>query len=276
MNEQALVFLQVVLGNSGSVDHAASQIWNLRFDSAKGSHLNKSVHFLNGYSLSCLLKDQKVAQSMRFAAIVFPDGHSIIRLGQLLGVGSRRAQVVPGPDLFDYAMSSPWFREAKHLIVGTDDDRSREYLHRLNQQFSNCPKVQLIDPGLLEVTPTWLESIRSKVDDADFVWLALGTPKQDLAANDFAAHSSSVFLAIGAAFDFAVGRQRRAPKVIRLLKIEWLYRLSSNPSRLLKRYVISQQSINCALMLWPFLSMSRRRNSKLMSSLGHILSAEKV
>ncbi len=67
--------------------------------------------------------------------------------------------------------------------------------------------------------------------------LALGTPKQE---RWIAAHVGRlgvpVAVGVGAAFDFLVGGQRRAPRWMRAAGAEWLHRAVSQPRRLVPRY----------------------------------------
>jgi N-acetylglucosaminyldiphosphoundecaprenol N-acetyl-beta-D-mannosaminyltransferase len=44
---------------------------------------------------------------------------------------------------------------------------------------------------------------------------------------------------VGASFDFAAGRVKRAPRWIQKIGFEWLFRLVQNPRRLWKRYLFS-------------------------------------
>jgi len=46
-----------------------------------------------------------------------------------------------------------------------------------------------------------------------------------------------VILCIGAAGDFMADMPKRAPKVIRRAKLEWLYRVGQEPARLGPRYL---------------------------------------
>jgi len=48
---------------------------------------------------------------------------------------------------------------------------------------------------------------------------------------------------IGAAIDFEAGVQKRAPKWINRLGLEWLYRLCSDPKRMFKRYLINDMKV---------------------------------
>ena len=71
----------------------------------------------------------------------------------------------------------------------------------------------------------------------DIVFLALGTPKQELW---IARHRNEldfgVALCVGAAIDFFAGVQRRCPKIVARLGAEWIWRLLREPRRLGRRY----------------------------------------
>ena len=72
----------------------------------------------------------------------------------------------------------------------------------------------------------------------DLVFVALGSPKQELWADSCRdLLHPAVLVSIGAALDFIAGSQRRAPRWVRALALEWLYRALSNPVRLGPRYL---------------------------------------
>lgn len=76
-----------------------------------------------------------------------------------------------------------------------------------------------------------------KASGAGLCFLALGAPKQEL----FAARAQQAlphmgFLSIGAGLDFLAGQQKRAPRLVQRLALEWLWRLMGSPKRLAARY----------------------------------------
>lgn len=72
---------------------------------------------------------------------------------------------------------------------------------------------------------------------ASLCFLALGAPKQELLAARGSEFAPSVgFASIGAGLDFLAGTQTRAPRWVRAMAIEWVWRLMLNPKRLWKRY----------------------------------------
>ena len=84
----------------------------------------------------------------------------------------------------------------------------------------------------------------------DFIWVGLGTPKQQLWIHD---HKSDirrgVILAVGFAFDVNAGTKRDAPLWIQRSGLTWLFRLASEPRRLLTRYV-SYNSLFLFYLCW--------------------------
>lgn len=87
--------------------------------------------------------------------------------------------------------------------------------------------------------------------NADFLWVGLGAPKQEIwmAAHEGRVHS--VMLGVGAGFDFHAGTVKRAPIWMQKCGLEWFYRLMQDPKRLWKRYFITN-----AKFLW-FLIMRK-------------------
>ena len=84
-------------------------------------------------------------------------------------------------------------------------------------------------------------------------FLAMGAPRQErFAARGRAAAPEAGFVSIGAGLDFFAGHQRRAPRWVRRIAMEWLWRMLSNPRRLALRY------LRCGLVLpWLFAQSAR-------------------
>ncbi len=71
----------------------------------------------------------------------------------------------------------------------------------------------------------------------DIVFLALGTPKQELwIARHRGEIEFSVALCVGAGIDFFAGVQQRCPKFLAGIGAEWIWRLLREPKRLGRRY----------------------------------------
>jgi N-acetylglucosaminyldiphosphoundecaprenol N-acetyl-beta-D-mannosaminyltransferase len=79
----------------------------------------------------------------------------------------------------------------------------------------------------------------------DIALLCVGFPAQALIADQIAALGcrSGVALCVGASIDFLTGAQRRAPGWLQRLGLEWAYRLTTQPRRLWRRYLIESPQI---------------------------------
>lgn len=53
----------------------------------------------------------------------------------------------------------------------------------------------------------------------------------------------TTFFGVGAAFDFLAGDRRRAPRPLRRLGLEWLFRLVQEPRRLGRRYLLGVPTV---------------------------------
>jgi N-acetylglucosaminyldiphosphoundecaprenol N-acetyl-beta-D-mannosaminyltransferase len=75
---------------------------------------------------------------------------------------------------------------------------------------------------------------------ANVLAVGVGSPKQELFIAEIKGSIPSVNLifAIGATIDFISGNQKRAPRFMQKLALEWLFRFIQEPKRMFKRYFI--------------------------------------
>ncbi len=122
---------------------------------------------------------------------------------------------------------------------------------------------------------------RINQSEATVLAVGLGAPKQEkwIVKHKHKLNNIKVFLAIGASIDFEAGEKPRSPEWMSKLGIEWLYRLSCEPKRLWKRYLVDdlpfvwlviKQSLN--LYRSPqFSQFSSATNRLQMPLLGQVL-----
>ncbi len=68
--------------------------------------------------------------------------------------------------------------------------------------------------------------------------IALGAPKQEMFAARGREQAPGVgFVSIGAGLDFLSGHQVRAPRFMRMMAMEWLWRALQSPGRMIPRYL---------------------------------------
>ncbi|HZD95216.1 MAG TPA: WecB/TagA/CpsF family glycosyltransferase [Candidatus Sulfotelmatobacter sp.] len=79
---------------------------------------------------------------------------------------------------------------------------------------------------------------RIKQSGAQIVFVGLGCPRQEVWAYEFRDRLQMPIIAVGAAFPFLAGTLRQAPEWMQDRGLEWLFRLSIEPRRLWKRYLL--------------------------------------
>jgi len=88
-----------------------------------------------------------------------------------------------------------------------------------------------------------------KNNPARYVILCVGSPQQEMVAKAAADLEGTVGLGlcVGASLDFLTGRQKRAPKWVQNMRMEWFFRLLSEPRRLWKRYLVEGPKV---FLIW--------------------------
>lgn len=81
------------------------------------------------------------------------------------------------------------------------------------------------------------EAERIAASGAQVVLVSLGCPKQEKWMAAMKGRIPAVMLGVGGAFLLYAGVDKRAPRWMRNLSLEWLYRLGLEPGRLWKRYL---------------------------------------
>jgi len=111
----------------------------------------------------------------------------------------------------------------------------------------HCP------PFGFERSPEEMERILGLLKSAqpDVVFVGLGFPKQDrLVAQIRQTLPATWFVSCGISFSFLTGEVRRAPRVVQALGLEWVHRLTQEPQRLAKRYLVHGLPFAVRLFAW--------------------------
>jgi hypothetical protein len=104
---------------------------------------------------------------------------------------------------------------------------------------------------------------------ARLVFVGLGCPRQETFAFEFREVLPMPILAVGAAFPFLAGSLPQAPAWMQGAGLEWLFRLTVEPRRLWRRYLLLNPAYMClvalqALRLFRFPTDGRAPVSELL------------
>lgn len=152
--------------------------------------------------------------------------------------GNREIQQCPGADFFESVMKTTANTPIKHYFCGGKPDIAKALKKSCAEKFNNYDVVGTYSPPFREMTDPEFQQLAEsiKASQADVVWIGISTPKQEIFAAQLAAYIQVHFIiTVGAAFDFHSSNLKRAPYLFSYLGIEWLYRLTKEPTRLYKR-----------------------------------------
>jgi N-acetylglucosaminyldiphosphoundecaprenol N-acetyl-beta-D-mannosaminyltransferase len=192
----------------------------------------------NADHIVTLETDLALRAAYESAALVVPDGMPLVWASRLLR-GPLKERVT-GADLMPRLCAVAPAHGLRVFILGGRPGVPEEAARRLQLA---CPGLVVAGayspPFGFERDPVENEAIVAAIrsSGADLVFVGLGAPKQELWMHrHLARFDKGVFLGCGAAVDFCAGAVRRAPQWMQSAGLEWLYRLTQDPSRLAKRY----------------------------------------
>lgn len=198
-------------------------------------------------------------EAYRDAALSIADGMPLVWASRFLG--RTLPERISGSDimgpLFERAAKKKW----RLYFLGAGPGVAEEAARRVTAQYGaqvvgvDSPKIS-IDPDAAENKPV-LERIRAAKPDLLFV--ALGAPKQEIWMHRFSkAYAPAVALGIGAGLDFVAGAVQRAPAWMQKSGLEWAYRLSREPKRLWRRYLVNDPKFLAVLARTMRLPLAER------------------
>ncbi len=182
--------------------------------------------------------NKEFARKVNAADLIVTDGMPLVWMQKLQG--KREANRVRANDLM---ISLCEYAEKNNLKVGFYGGRQEVIEGILQRAKKDFPKLEIsyaYSPPFRSLTEEEDAEIveQIKKSGTQILFMGLGCPKQE---NWMAAHRGkfpAILLGVGASFDFYAGNVRESPEWMGNLGLEWLYRLTQEPKRLWRRYLI--------------------------------------
>ncbi|XAY90774.1 WecB/TagA/CpsF family glycosyltransferase (plasmid) [Sphingomonas parapaucimobilis] len=149
------------------------------------------------------------------------------------------------------------------LMRGFNATQHRPFYLTSNDEVGRALEADLLSRGChLDYTPYFTlpfgferdsgitETILATIEAAapTHLFLGVGSPKSEKWAAQYRDRLAPMYvLPVGAALEFHVGHKRRAPKLIRRIGLESVWRLLSEPRRLWRRYMLDSWTFIAAI-----------------------------
>jgi len=195
-------------------------------------------------------KDQRFLETLGAAEVLAPDGILAIIVARFHGHRIKKQDT--GPDLL-WKFSEVANRLGyKYFFYGDTNKTLNLLSSKINAKFPNLQIVGAVSPPFRPLTQEEDEAMVTAINQAGphVLWVGLGMPTQDQWIYDHR-HVLKVPVAVGtgASFKFASGAVSRAPKLIRNLGFEWLWRLIQEPSRVWRRVFLDSPQFILLVLL---------------------------
>jgi len=179
-------------------------------------------------------KNERLKSVIQRAQLIVPDGTGIVLAQRFLGLGS--GSRVTGIDLFEQLVRHSAEYGDRIFLYGGQPGDAKKTEQSLKLKYPNANIVgadtEILEDGSRLPMETMLERI--KADEPTVIFAALGAPKQELWLDQNLKNLPSVRfgVGIGGAFDVFAGKIKRAPKWLRRVGLEWVWRLICQPWRI--------------------------------------------
>jgi len=218
-----------------------------------------AVHFCTTHTLVLAREDARLDDALETAGLNVADGVPLVWIGRLRGARIGR---VCGLDLMPALVDAGRSQGARHYLYGGAPGIPDVLAERLRERFPGLVIAGVESPPFRPLDPAERQATIERINAArpDFVWVGLGTPKQDLWLADYRDElDAAALLAVGAAFEIVSGTRRRAPRWMQRAGLEWLFRLILEPRRLWRRYAVANVRFVWLVAREEFGRLARRR-----------------
>ncbi|RJP28114.1 MAG: WecB/TagA/CpsF family glycosyltransferase [Candidatus Omnitrophota bacterium] len=209
---------------------AADEIVNLGV-----SGKSKFITYLNAHCFNLFCSNEEYRKYILSADCIYADGQSIVWASKLSG--GRLPERINASDLIEDICLKARAGNMKLFILCHSKETCEKTISNLTREF----------PGL-KISGCYVSGDSGSENDLvniinqykpDILMVGLGPPYQEgFIYRNRNSLNVNLCWAVGGLFDLLSGKFKRAPLWIRKYGLEWLFRLSQEPKRLWRRYLL--------------------------------------
>ncbi|MBT8849092.1 acetyl-mannosamine transferase [Lactobacillus delbrueckii subsp. bulgaricus] len=187
----------------------------------------------------------EIVEVYKHADLILCDDKPLTWIAKWYGTPIR--EKISGSDLFPLLCERAAKKGYKMFFLGAAEGVAAKAAKNLENRYPGLDVCGVYSPPYgFENDGSEMDKITKMIKDAapQILIVGLGAPKQE----KFIYHNRErlgvpVSLGLGASLDFEAGQIKRAPKWMADHGLEWLYRITQDPKRLAKRYLIDDRKI---------------------------------
>lgn len=192
-----------------------------------------------------LERDEELKRVYENASLILTDGKPLIWISNWYKTPIK--EKISGSDLFPRVCDLAAKKGYTMYLLGAAEGVAAKAANNLMNKYKGLNIVGTYSPPFgFEKDKAELKKIESQIQDVhpDILIVGLGCPKQE----KYMYHHCKelgvpISFGLGASIDFEAGNIKRAPKWMSEHGLEWLYRITQDPKRLAKRYLVDDMKI---------------------------------
>lgn len=216
-----------------------------RIDELISENKNAYVVTPNVDHLIQLERGGELCEAYKHADLILTDGKPLIWISKWYGTPIK--EKISGSDLFPKLCELAAKKGYRMFFLGAAEGVAAKAAENLTKRYKGLQVVGTYSPPYgFEKSDEEMNKIVAMIKETKphILIVALGCPKQEL----FILHHGKelgvpLSLGLGASLDFEAGNIKRAPKWMADHGLEWLYRITQDPKRLAKRYLVDDMKI---------------------------------
>jgi N-acetylglucosaminyldiphosphoundecaprenol N-acetyl-beta-D-mannosaminyltransferase len=202
----------------------------------RGSFPAKYVCFANVHMSIEAFNDERFYKVVTEANTVCADGQPLVWASQLLL--KKKTHRLSGMDMLPQMLQHAEENGIRCFFIGGSESAEKLTVEQLKVRW---PKLvfDTYSPPFGEWNQEEWEKQFARINkfDAQWTFVVLGCPKQELWMSKACNNVHGVLFGVGGALPVLLGLQKRAPQWMQRIALEWLFRLIQEPKRMWRRYL---------------------------------------
>lgn len=170
--------------------------------------------------------------------LTVPDGTPLVWIAHFMGY--KNVGRVSGPKLMSEILSISKKINYSHYFFGSTPNVIEKMSAKLKSILYDIEIKGLVSPPFQPIEQFDIDSLAEKLNylKPSFFWCGLGAPKQEILISLLQPKLNyTICIGVGLAFEHFAGTVLSPPKIVSILKIEWLFRCFQQPIKA-RRFVV--------------------------------------
>jgi N-acetylglucosaminyldiphosphoundecaprenol N-acetyl-beta-D-mannosaminyltransferase len=210
-----------------------------------------AIFFVNPDCMNKSVTDREYREALVAADHILPDGIGLVIAGKMLGTPLR--ENINGTDMLPFLCEMAAGAKRSIYLLGGKPGVAEKAGDAIAQKFAVT--IAGVMHGYFDHKTESAKVIEAiNRSNASILLVAFGAPLQE---QWIVRHREdlrpAILMGVGGLFDFFSGNIQRAPRWMREIGLEWVYRILQEPGRMWKRYVVGNPLFLYRVMKWKVL-----------------------